>query len=923
METGEIFAAKIVAKASIAKPRAHAKLRSEIAIHRSLDHDRIVKFHEYFEDSEYVYIILDLCPNQTLNEFMRKRPSKRLAESEAMFYIYDVITALKYLRRRHVIHRDLKLGNLFLDAEMRIKVGDFGLAAQLEHDGEKKKTICGTPNYIAPEILEGKQGHSYEVDIWSLGVILYTMVIGRPPFETSDVKTTYRRIRYNQYSFPDAVRVSEQVKELVTTILRTDPRQRPSLDDILASSWFQTQRLPPPMPISINCCIVGSPQPGSSARSETPERGGVDYGRIDSPAPGRFPLRDCSPSAVPTNQAQNAHATTQLSHLPRSTCTNQQGTVQSFAPPCKPSPVVPSHTVMTPGRYGVTQSQVGLYGRPPLAHRGNDENMGPPNPNANACNGVNVDKCVNNENQANYGGSYTPLSPTGSQGTLGGTVPQATATTCRVQSANCTPAGGNRLWQQSAGSQGGSGPLRSNSTHQSSREASPGSSRTGVGSAPTAQIAQTKTGAYGVPRSTASSPRQLSAAAPVVSCSSSRNTSSTAVPSVSTPKGLRSSRAFGPSNCEGTGNFFAKTTPVVARSGAPHSNRKYTAPESPSHFNQITPGPAEHDARTPRATTPQLSATEKLGLGGGQRVSERSSSSPAIVPSDFFDDARTPPMSTRTASASASRRMLESQSGTAFRNTRSNVASSSCSGRVSSSSLPEIWVTKWVDYSSKYGVGYILSDGSIGVYFNDSTKTILAPDGQQFDYITRRTQERPEVRSTYTFESYPEDLKKKVTLLRHFKNYMVTDVLEQKEGATVGDSSLPAPAKQPNSPFGGSQAQPRDAQAPYVKKWTRNKHAIMFQLSNKIVQVIFFDKTEAVLSSRSHMVTYVDKKGQVCSYPLSSVLDAPSPELAKRLRYTKDILVNLLGPRNPDLPGACSSGNPSASSGVAGASGAQ
>jgi polo-like kinase 1 len=86
---------------------------------------------------------------------------------------------------------------------MEIKVGDFGLATKLEFDGERKRTICGTPNYIAPEVLEGKQGHSYEVDIWSLGVIIYTLIIGKPPFETNDVKTTYKRIRSNQYSFPD------------------------------------------------------------------------------------------------------------------------------------------------------------------------------------------------------------------------------------------------------------------------------------------------------------------------------------------------------------------------------------------------------------------------------------------------------------------------------------------------------------------------------------------------------------------------------------------------------------------------------------------------------------------------------------------------------------------------------------------------
>ena len=91
---------------------------------------------------------------------------------------------------------------------MEIKLGDFGLATKVDFEGERKKTVCGTPNYIAPEILEGKTGHSYEVDIWSFGVILYTLLIGKPPFETSDVKSTYRRIRMNAYSFPDSITTS-------------------------------------------------------------------------------------------------------------------------------------------------------------------------------------------------------------------------------------------------------------------------------------------------------------------------------------------------------------------------------------------------------------------------------------------------------------------------------------------------------------------------------------------------------------------------------------------------------------------------------------------------------------------------------------------------------------------------------------------
>ena len=100
--------------------------------------------------------------------------------------------------------------------------------------------MCGTPNYIAPEILEGKQGgHSYEVDIWSFGVILYAMIIGKPPFETSEIKQTYKRIRSIQYTFPDNVAISDDAKDLIKQILVLDPLRRPGIDEILNHNFFQ------------------------------------------------------------------------------------------------------------------------------------------------------------------------------------------------------------------------------------------------------------------------------------------------------------------------------------------------------------------------------------------------------------------------------------------------------------------------------------------------------------------------------------------------------------------------------------------------------------------------------------------------------------------------------------------------------------
>ena len=252
-ENNKVFAAKVVAKSGLVKSRAKQKLISEIKIHKSLHHPQIVAFEHYFEDTENVYILLEMCQNQTLNELLKRR--KRLTEIEVQCYVVQLIKALKYLHSHRVIHRDLKLGNLFLTEKMELKVGDFGLATKLDFEGERKRTVCGTPNYIAPEILDGKTGHSYEVDIWSLGVIIYTLIIGKPPFETRDVKTTYKRIKMNAYTFPENAIISEAAKNLIGQILVLDPGKRPTLDQILTHDFFnQGTSIPKLLPTSTLAC---------------------------------------------------------------------------------------------------------------------------------------------------------------------------------------------------------------------------------------------------------------------------------------------------------------------------------------------------------------------------------------------------------------------------------------------------------------------------------------------------------------------------------------------------------------------------------------------------------------------------------------------------------------------------------------------
>ena len=253
---------------------------SEIKIHRSLRHENIVSFEHFFEDSENVYILLEICDNQTTNELIKRR--KRLTEFETQVYIAQLLSALRYLHKHRVIHRDLKLGNLFLNENMMIKLGDFGLATKLEFEGERKRTICGTPNYIAPEILDGKQGHSYEVDTWSLGVIIYTMLIGKPPFETTDVKTTYRRIRMNSYSFPEHIQISENARNLIHRILNSDPTKRPNLDEVSNHPFFSTN-LPKTLPNSTLAC----PPSSSYMRQFDPQPVCGSHGSQTSRAPSR------------------------------------------------------------------------------------------------------------------------------------------------------------------------------------------------------------------------------------------------------------------------------------------------------------------------------------------------------------------------------------------------------------------------------------------------------------------------------------------------------------------------------------------------------------------------------------------------------------------------------------------------------------
>jgi polo-like kinase 1 len=246
-------AAKVIAKQSLGQQVAR-KVASEIAIHRALAHRHVVRLQHCFEDDRNIYLVMDLCDGDSVYELAKRRPGRRIGERDACRFVHQTALALAYLHAPdcNVIHRDVKLANLFLH-QGAVKLGDFGLAAKLATPGERKQTVCGTPNYLAPEIIENI-GYSFEVDIWALGVCLFTMVSGAPPFETTDVATTYRRIRANDYAFDSALPLSAEVKSLVRRLLDPLPSCRPTAAALGSDAFLERSAGPSTPPKTASAC---------------------------------------------------------------------------------------------------------------------------------------------------------------------------------------------------------------------------------------------------------------------------------------------------------------------------------------------------------------------------------------------------------------------------------------------------------------------------------------------------------------------------------------------------------------------------------------------------------------------------------------------------------------------------------------------
>lgn len=248
-ENGRQFAIKIIDKKKFAMSNATNRknaLMGEVEILKKLTHPGCIGIEEMFETRSKLYLVLELVTGGEL--FDKIVEEQYFAEDRARRYFVQMAQAVKYLHDHEIAHRDLKPENILLKSkdDDTIKISDFGLARVMD-EATRMQTMCGTPNYVAPEVLTdggpGKEGYSKACDMWSLGVILYTMLVGYQPFnEQKAGKNLYTQIKTADYDFNPKFwsDVSEEAKDLIRHLLVVDPKQRLTSEQALAHPWCKS-----------------------------------------------------------------------------------------------------------------------------------------------------------------------------------------------------------------------------------------------------------------------------------------------------------------------------------------------------------------------------------------------------------------------------------------------------------------------------------------------------------------------------------------------------------------------------------------------------------------------------------------------------------------------------------------------------------
>ncbi|XP_055721025.1 MAP/microtubule affinity-regulating kinase 3-like isoform X4 [Salvelinus fontinalis] len=222
--TGREVAIKIIDKTQL-NPNSLQKLFREVRIMKILNHPNIVKLFEVIETERTLYLVMEYASRGEVFDYLVAHG--RMKEKEARAKFRQIVSAVQYCHQKHIVHRDLKAENLLLDADMNIKIADFGFSNEFTM-GNKLDTFCGSPPYAAPELFQGKKYDGPEVDVWSLGVILYTLVSGSLPFDGQNLKELRERVLRGKYRIP--FYMSTDCENLLKRFLVLNPAKRGTLE---------------------------------------------------------------------------------------------------------------------------------------------------------------------------------------------------------------------------------------------------------------------------------------------------------------------------------------------------------------------------------------------------------------------------------------------------------------------------------------------------------------------------------------------------------------------------------------------------------------------------------------------------------------------------------------------------------------------
>ncbi|ETV95191.1 CAMK/CAMKL/AMPK protein kinase [Aphanomyces invadans] len=235
--TGQVVAMKVYNKAQVKHDDHIQLIRKEVDIMKEIDHPNVVRLYEILETPEYILIAMELCEGEDLGKYIARRT--RVNEGIARAIFTQLVDSISYLHRQNIIHRDIKPDNIFIQDSVTppiVKLVDFGLGSRDPDHSKKLSAFCGTPAFMAPEIIFQEAYDGKPVDAWSLGVVLYMMTVGKIPFEAKSTDALYKKVLVGTFDLPATL--SSELRDLLQAILVVDANERMRVEHIRHHAWL-------------------------------------------------------------------------------------------------------------------------------------------------------------------------------------------------------------------------------------------------------------------------------------------------------------------------------------------------------------------------------------------------------------------------------------------------------------------------------------------------------------------------------------------------------------------------------------------------------------------------------------------------------------------------------------------------------------